>query len=168
MQRILVAVDFSDITDRVIQTAGELARGMGAKVWLMHCVNQQAAIGAMGDVPIIMPVPEASLSDRFPVKFRQLNQLAGTLRAQEIETEVLFTGGAVVNEISTAIEEHHIDLIVIGSHGHGALYDLVVGSVTKSVLYYTNKPVVIVPCEAAKAAAKSSEELWTEPTATPY
>ena len=168
MQRILVAVDFSDITDRVIETAAELAQGLRAKVWLMHCVNQQAAVGAMGDAPIILPVPDTSLSERFPVKFRQLNQLAGTLRAKEIETEVLFASGAVVNEISTAIEENRIDLIVVGSHGHGALYDLVVGSVTKSVLYYTSKPVVIVPCETVKAATSTSEELWTEPAATPY
>jgi nucleotide-binding universal stress UspA family protein len=37
------------------------------------------------------------------------------------------------------------DLIVMGRHGHGAMYNLLVGSVTEGVLKHSGRPVLLVP-----------------------
>jgi nucleotide-binding universal stress UspA family protein len=38
-----------------------------------------------------------------------------------------------------------IDLIVVGSHGHGAMYQLLVGSISEGVLRRSNRPVLVIP-----------------------
>ena len=43
------------------------------------------------------------------------------------------------------------DYVVMGSHGHTALYDLLVGSTTHGVLMRAKCPVVIVPAAAKPA-----------------
>jgi nucleotide-binding universal stress UspA family protein len=168
MKNLLVPVDFSDVTNRVIETAEEMARGFGARVWLMHCVNQFPSIAGMSEVPMSMPVTEAELPDHFSGEYRRLNELAGSLRSKGIDTEILFKSGSATIEILSAADQHHIDLIVIGSHGHGALYDLVVGSVTKSVLHRTHRPTLVVPSEARERVQAVASRQWEEPMATPY
>ena len=53
--------------------------------------------------------------------------------------------GSLVEKILTSAETHAADLIVMGSHGHGALYELLVGSVTSGVLHGAKCPVLVVP-----------------------
>ena len=50
--------------------------------------------------------------------------------------------------IETIIEEAgrlKVDMIVVGSHGHGAMYQLLVGSVSEGVLHRATCPVLVVP-----------------------
>ena len=53
--------------------------------------------------------------------------------------------GAVVEEILNEADGVNADLIVVGTHGHGAMYNLLVGSVTKGVLRRSTRPVLLVP-----------------------
>ncbi|MEO8353471.1 MAG: universal stress protein, partial [Chthoniobacteraceae bacterium] len=48
--------------------------------------------------------------------------------------------------------EHGADMIVMGSHGHGSFYELLVGSVTSGVLRDARCPVLVVPAKEVKAA----------------
>ena len=56
--------------------------------------------------------------------------------------------GSVVEEILTTAQEISADLIVMGSHGHGPVYNLLVGSVTEGVLKAGLRPVLLVPAPA--------------------
>jgi nucleotide-binding universal stress UspA family protein len=51
----------------------------------------------------------------------------------------------VAEEILNQADELNADLIVMGTHGHGAMYNLLVGSVTKGVLKRSTRPVLLVP-----------------------
>lgn len=53
--------------------------------------------------------------------------------------------GLPADEIIAAAAEHGADLLVMGSHGHGAIYHLFTGSVVTGVLKRTSRPVLIVP-----------------------
>jgi nucleotide-binding universal stress UspA family protein len=57
--------------------------------------------------------------------------------------------GTVVSEILKAADDIAADLIVMGSHGHGAVYNLLVGSVTEGVLRGGKRPVLVVPAPVA-------------------
>lgn len=52
--------------------------------------------------------------------------------------------GPPADEIAELAEKEHFDLIVLGSHGHGALANLVLGSVVTGVLARCSTPVLIV------------------------
>lgn len=168
MKNLLVAVDFSDVTDRVVSQAEQLARACGAKVWLLHCVHEDPVYATMGEVPVVLPSPDENLSLRFAGEHQRLLRIATAMRASGIEAETLFEWGVPTFEILAQAKEHNVDLIIMGSHGHGALYQLVFGSVAKSVMHETTIPVLVVPSEVQKAARVTTANKWEEPMATPY
>ena len=53
--------------------------------------------------------------------------------------------GTVVDEILKQADAVNADFIVMGSHGHGAMYSLLVGSVTEGVLKRSARPLLLVP-----------------------
>jgi nucleotide-binding universal stress UspA family protein len=53
--------------------------------------------------------------------------------------------GAVAEEILNQADAINADLIVMGTHGHGAMYNLLVGSATKGVLKHSAHPVLLIP-----------------------
>jgi nucleotide-binding universal stress UspA family protein len=53
--------------------------------------------------------------------------------------------GAVAEEILSQADELDADLIVMGTHGHGAMYNLLVGSTTEGVLKHSSCPVLLMP-----------------------
>ena len=53
--------------------------------------------------------------------------------------------GAVAEEILNQADAINADLLVMGTHGHGAMYHLLVGSATKGVLKHATRPVLLVP-----------------------
>lgn len=174
MKNILVPVDFSDVTDRVLEQAAKFASAFDAKIWLLHCVNQYPAVTSMNEVPMVLPVGEADLPEQFPAKHEHLQQLQHAMESRGLCCQSIFVTGSTRDEIMTAANHHLIDLIVMGSHGHGALYDLMVGSVTKSILQDIHIPVLVVPTELKKipvperAMATEAASQWEEPMATPY
>ena len=58
--------------------------------------------------------------------------------------------GAVAEEILNQADAIDASLIVMGRHGHSAMYNLLAGSTTKAVLKHSTRPVLLVP------SAKSS------------
>src|SRR5436309_7276127 len=53
--------------------------------------------------------------------------------------------GEVAEEILNQADAISADLIVMGTHSHGAIYNLLVGSATKGVLKHSTRPVLLVP-----------------------
>ncbi|MEX2214585.1 MAG: universal stress protein [Phycisphaeraceae bacterium] len=171
MKTILVPIDFSDVTPRVIDTAGELAKAWGARVHLLHTVPEMvnyASVGEVAYVPENVPSsdPFTDAASRYPKELKQAHDLAQTLQSQMIETKVTFLAGSPVDVILDLLDSEPIDMIVMGSHGHGRLYELIVGTVTESVLRRSNKPVLVVPSNEKVQHAHRKQ--WKEPMATPY
>jgi nucleotide-binding universal stress UspA family protein len=66
------------------------------------------------------------------------------LKKQEIPCHASWKVGDIAEEIRAYANKNEIDMIVMGSHGHGALQNLVMGSVATKVLAATTVPVLIV------------------------
>ena len=82
MKNLLVAIDFSDVTERVVSAAEELARAFGAKVWLLHVVAEVSAMASLGEVPFHWPAAEAEL----PRLARKLDCDASEVRVVEVQS----------------------------------------------------------------------------------
>lgn len=166
MKNLLVAVDFSDVTDRVVSTAEGLARAFGAKIWLLHVVAEVSPMASLGEVPFHWPAVKAESPERFPEEQHQMQALLFSLKDKGLNAESLLIRGSAVIEILAMAEQYEIDMIVMGSHGHGAWYELVVGTVSEGVLRHASCPAMIVP--SAKPQKKKVERHWQEPMATGY
>ena len=160
MKRILVPIDFSDATPRVIDLARQLAIGLDAEIHLIHVreLSAAAAPGALGyglagmpelapmsgvPVPVFDPMPEPIPEDEGQKS--KLAQWQKEIAQAGIKVTLHEPTGAVAEEILNQADVIDADLIVMGTHGHGAMYNLLVGSVTKGVLKHSARPVLVVP-----------------------
>lgn len=145
MKTLLTAVDLSPITPKVIEGAGALASSLGARMVLLHVTEPAAAyvpVGAAMDV-ITAPVPMEP-PDLEALKAR-LEELAAAVRAKGVTVETVAAVSLPAEEILEQAKKTGADLLVLGSHGHGALYHLFSGSVVTEVLKKSTVPVTVIP-----------------------
>jgi nucleotide-binding universal stress UspA family protein len=144
MKTIFVPIDFSDITNPVLEAASALARVFRAKIVLAH-VNQPAVTLEEYDLSVdrLATVVETSALE-------QLEYWQKELQNDGFTVEISPLCGPTALCIRQEAERLDADYIVIGSHGHGALYDLVVGSTASDLLKKAPCPVVIVPVTGLK------------------
>ncbi|MDB5821851.1 MAG: putative Universal stress protein UspA [Herminiimonas sp.] len=66
------------------------------------------------------------------------------LKSHDVPFKSAWLVGDVCEQINAYAAEHQIDLIVMGSHGHGALKNLLLGSVATKILAGSSLPVLVV------------------------
>ena len=76
---------------------------------------------------------------------RAFQQQAKEICGKGVDAEAYLIQGPTVDTILEQADHLQADLLVLGSHGHGALYRALLGSVCEGVLRRTNIPVLIVP-----------------------
>jgi len=140
--KILACVDLSDSTKIIVKKIKKLAKRLSAKVWLLHNALPEPDKVEFKVDPI---AARKSLAKRFHLEHRQMQKLAKRLRKAEIDTTALLVHGATVETILKEAADLDVDMIVVGSHGHGAMYQLLVGSVSEGVLHKSQVPVLVVP-----------------------
>jgi len=144
MDNILAAIDFSDVTDEVLKKAAELAKQLSAHLWIVH---------------VAAPEPEFVGYDEEPSHERDWR--AKTLREEHrliqekadslddaIEVTPLLLQGPTVKVLLHEALKLKADLLVVGSHGRSAVYNMLVGNVTESLLRSASHPILIVPTQA--------------------
>ena len=155
MKRILIALDFSDVTDTVLETATALAKCMNAKVHIVHtalpasdiinCGAENGFCCGGGYTPPTYRSDEERLSDDNEL----LDVIQRNMDKQGVEATTEEIEGRAIKEILEASEKFKADLIVIGTHEHGIWTHLLFGSVRESIINSAPCPVLVVPklCE---------------------
>jgi len=140
--KLLVCVDLSESTEIIVKKIEEIAIALSAKVWLLHNAVPEP------DFVEFKVDPQAareSLAKKFHGEHRQIQELANRMRKAGLDTTALLVHGATVETILKEASELEVDMIVVGSHGRGAMYQLLVGSVSEAVLHKSRFPVLVVP-----------------------
>lgn len=139
---ILTAIDFSPVSDLVCGTVIDLARSLRARVVLLHAVEtpympDDLALMTQYAVPLAEAAEKAARRDLARRKRR--------FEAAAIPIETVCVRGAPAAAILEAADQRHVDWIALGSHGHNAVFDLLVGSTAHRVLTKARQPVIVVP-----------------------
>jgi nucleotide-binding universal stress UspA family protein len=144
MKSILVPVDFSDVTLKVVKAAIQLAKPFQSRITLMHVTEITPQILGIGPAPEAVPTPtlEESTESGVTEKLARLEEL---VTAVGLDSNSVELQGAPVESILNQAEKSRVDLIVLGSHSRGPLYHLFVGGVTEGVLKRARCPVLVVP-----------------------
>ena len=142
MKTVLVPIDLSTTTDTVCDAAASLATGLGAKLVLLHIVQPPVITSdygiAMENLEEIVAVSEKAAAT-------QLSRLQEKHQSEQLSAEIVQLTGAPVPLILEQAKARAVDYIVMGSHGHTAFYDLLVGTTTHGVLKKAPCPVLVVP-----------------------
>jgi len=149
MKTMLVPVDFSPAMDCVLALARQMAQAFGADLHLIH-VREIVALPVFPAATVGYPgigMPEMGMAGGAPNEKgkSRLSLLQEDLAGSGLKVAAREPEGTVVSEILKVAQNISADLIIMGSHGHGSVYNLLVGSVTEGVLKASKHPVLLVP-----------------------
>jgi nucleotide-binding universal stress UspA family protein len=153
IQKILVATDFSEASVAAVHQAAELAEIFGARITVMHVVEDP--LGYTGQ--LYLPEAEAVRKSLTDAARMQLDKVLTTEEVARWRGSLQLRTGTPYVEIVRLAEDHGVDLIVVGTHGRGALSHMLLGSVAEKVVRNATCPVLTVP-QAKPAPASSSSK----------
>lgn len=145
MKNIIVAVDFSDATPGVTQIAVDLAKSFGADLQLLHVIEPEPGYAAYGFTPGEFP---AMIEFHEEAKRRatvKLEELLAKVRAEVPHATSRTVEGSPLQMLLDHIKQSGADFVVVGSHGHGVIASLLLGSVAEGMVRRASVPTLIVP-----------------------
>jgi nucleotide-binding universal stress UspA family protein len=140
--RLLVPVDLSDATPPVIAMAHRAAQASGSSIVLLHVAEPNPAFVGYEAGPGVV---REQVAHEYREQHQLLHSHAEALRAEGIETTALLIQGQIARCILNEAGRLGADLIIMGTHGRGAMFELIVGSVAHAVVRDTPIPVLLVP-----------------------
>jgi len=144
MACLLVCIDFSPLTERILETAKGMAHCMSKGLHLVHVQPEKHTTPtAVISNPASSNKKEESLTRRKEVA--QLTKICQRLQDEGIQTTWSTPSGKIHDMLTKEAKDHAAQMVVMGSHGNGAVYHMVVGSVAEGVLKGLGIPVVLVP-----------------------
>jgi nucleotide-binding universal stress UspA family protein len=139
---ILVAVDFSNVTGPVMRITRRIAGTSGAHIYLLHVADPEPDFMGYDAGPEVV---RDQVAESYNKAHRHTQEMAEGLRKSGLEATALTIQGAIVDSVLKQAESLDAALVVVGSHGHGAVYDLLVGSVSEGIVRRSVRPVLVVP-----------------------
>jgi nucleotide-binding universal stress UspA family protein len=134
---ILCATDFSDFSNHTISYGIALAKEFEAKLFVSHVIDL-SSVAIYGEFQLD---PVGQQNRIMQDADAQLKKLAGD---QEISWEPLITVGKPADEISRAVEEKDIDLVITATRGRSGLKRIILGSVTERLMRTLSCPLLVV------------------------
>ena len=135
-ERLLVAVDHSEASARVLAAARDLASLSKGKVWVLHLLEIEV-IAQMGDVP---SESDAEADEAVKEGVDLLRQ-AGIEAVGEVRST---TFGHAAREIVADAKEHDAGVIIMGSRGRGDFAGALLGSTAHKVIHLADRPVMVI------------------------
>jgi nucleotide-binding universal stress UspA family protein len=139
---ILVAVDLSPASEKVVKAAGEVAKLTGAKVFILHVAEPEPDFVGYDAGPEVV---RTQVAEELRREHRGVQALAKQLREKDLDAIALLVRGPTVETTLKEADNLEAELIVVGTHGHGAVYDALIGSYSAGIIRRSKLPVLVVP-----------------------
>ncbi len=138
LDKILVPTDFSETAQHALGYARDLAQRFDAEIHLLHVVPDPVAQGWAGEatgliIPDLLQTWEADSERRL-----------AEITVEGVTVERVTAVGHDFVEILRCAGGNGIDLIVMGTHGRGAVKHMLLGSVAEKVVRKASCPVLTV------------------------
>ncbi len=135
-EKVLLAVDFSPFTERLLGCVGELAQAGMKELLLLSVIDVRHAGMAQ------------SMLESYARK--ELGLLTRSVKAEGFEVAEKIEFGPPAKEILRVAREEGASLIYLGGYGAGFFESLITGSVTNKVLRLADRPVMVQKCRIKK------------------
>lgn len=135
---ILVATDFSPISHRALDHGISLARRYDSHIFLTHVISPDAYPLAAPEVTVGLVKTQRRNAEN------KIQEMLFSGKLQGVPYDALVEEGGLWPAIQRVIEEHEVDLVVVGTHGIGAVQKVVIGSGAEQIFRQCPQPVLTV------------------------
>lgn len=122
-----------------------LAKALGAQLCLFHAVEPEPSYTAYGFTPDEFPALHAYHEEAKRRAVIKLGELLEIVHKDVPNAVSQIAEGGALSALLDHVKDKHADLVVLGSHGHGAIAALLLGSVAEGILRKAVVPTLIVP-----------------------
>jgi len=144
IHNILVPIDFSEHSEKALEFAVSLAKGLGARLELLHCYPINP--GGISPYGIVLPENlDREMRDAASARMAEWREKAAS---DGLDVDVTLTPAFPSEAISATAQEHGADMIVMGTRGLTGLRHVLLGSVAERTLRIAPCPVVTVKDES--------------------
>jgi nucleotide-binding universal stress UspA family protein len=140
IRHILVALDFNPLSEHALDYAVDLAEKIGARVTVVHVYSLAVLMALDGEY---LPTAD-SASNKAEEAQKQLDAALAMFAGRKVELHGVLRVGEASEEVCAQAKELGADLVVVGTHGRGAIGRALLGSVAQSVLHASPVPVLTV------------------------
>ena len=144
INNILVPIDFSEHSEKALEFAISLAKGLGARLELLHCYPINP--GGISPYGVMLPDDlDREMRDSASARMSEWREKAVSAG---LDADLTLTAAFPSEAISATAEAHGVDLIVMGTRGLTGLGHILLGSVAERTIRVAPCPVVTVKNDA--------------------
>lgn len=141
LKRILVPTDFSEASEVALKYGRALAEAFNASLDVLHVMEDPFVYAPTSEG--YMPPPQFHEEMETATRDR-LNKLFTDAERAKLRAQLITKKGSPFVEVVRYAKENDVDLIVMGTHGHGAIAHMLMGSVAEKVVRKAPCPVLTV------------------------
>jgi nucleotide-binding universal stress UspA family protein len=143
MQNIMVAVDLKHTDNMLLSYATALVEKFNSKIWVVHIAEPQPDFIGYRVGPTYIRDMRA---EELMKEHKELREMAAQLKLKLLQAEALLIQGPTVSMIHEEVLKLNIDLLIMGSHKRGFLFEMVMGNTSSiQVIKKTSIPVLTIP-----------------------
>ena len=148
MKNIVVAVEFDEVTEDLVTAAGNLAKGIGAQLHLVHVYDEKPEVFFTPPyaVPLVIE-DESHKKEALAAERQRVRAMARVLTDDGVNATGYMRplGNGVASSIVDFVEEIGADLVIAGNHRRGRIEKVLLGSVSEALLRQLKIPLLIIP-----------------------
>jgi nucleotide-binding universal stress UspA family protein len=144
LKNILVAVDFNDSVDKLLNYGESIAEKFGAKLWIVHVAAPDPDFVGYETGPQYIRDARAN---ELKGDHKKIQDLCNTFIGKKVEAEALLIQGSTVETLIEEVNSINADLLIVGTHHHSFLHNLFSESVSSKLFDKVKTPLLAIPIE---------------------
>jgi len=142
MKKILVPVDFSDITTEVLDYAIHLANEETGSITVLHVAPLNPIYPGPDSEPVMI---QSYVDEELEREKEELQAIKEHIQKRGVEANSVLLQGSIIDTILEEAKEIQADMIVMGKESHGLLYRTLLGTTSEGIIRRARIPVLIIP-----------------------
>jgi len=155
IKKVLLPVDFSEVTDAVVESAKFVGEKFKPKFYLLHVISPLVYV-SMLETMVVDVIDTEVIEEIEETKRKNAENLLNSLKEKlsGFEVETVIDIGSPADVIVEKEETYNVDLTILGGHQKGLVERILLGSTSEAVVKHSKKPVLVIKGHAIKKLDK--------------
>ena len=151
IKKVLLPVDFSEVTDAVVDSARFIGEKFRPKFYLLHVISPLVYV-SMPETMVVDVIDTEVIEEIEETKRKNAENLLKSLKEKlsGFEVETVIDIGSPADVIVEKEETYNVDLTILGGHQKGLVERILLGSTSEAVVKHARKPVLVIKGHAIK------------------